>query len=198
MAISRDLFLSILALDSYNRGYGAGTVINVGNAPIRLGNAEFIDSRGTAAAADRGFYGIAYSWNGEKVISYRGTDNFGLSSNPVAGASDILNGWVAGIGYTPDTQLGLAAEFYKSVTGSTSVYARDASVVLTGHSLGGGLAGYVAALSGSKGVGFDHMPFGVAAYIQYAYDLANGVAGIQPPDWAQFKGYFVQGITELR
>ena len=29
MSISKDLFLAILAMDSYNRGYGLGT--NVGN-----------------------------------------------------------------------------------------------------------------------------------------------------------------------
>jgi hypothetical protein len=110
MAISRDLFLSILALDSYNRGYGAGTVINTGGAPIKLGNANFLDQRGTANAADKGFYGIAYSWKGEKIISYRGTDNYGLTNNPTTGATDLLNGWTAGLGYTGASQLGIAAE----------------------------------------------------------------------------------------
>jgi hypothetical protein len=143
MAISRDLFLSLLALDSYNRGYGAGININSGNAPIKLGTANFLDQSGTSAPADKGFYGIAYSWNGEKVISYRGTDNYGFSNDPVAGATDLLNGWVAGLGYTSASQLGMAADFYKSVTGASSVYTRNANVTLTGHSLGGGLAGCV-------------------------------------------------------
>jgi hypothetical protein len=33
-----------------------------------------------------GFYAIAYNWNGETVISYRGTDRLGadLSSYPLA------------------------------------------------------------------------------------------------------------------
>jgi hypothetical protein len=39
MAISRDLFLSILALDSYNRGYGAG-ISNLSDTDgTRLGTA---------------------------------------------------------------------------------------------------------------------------------------------------------------
>jgi hypothetical protein len=91
MAISRDLFLSILALDSYNRGYGAGININSGNTPIKLGTANFLDQSGTSAPADKGFYGIAYSWNGEKIISYRGTDNYGFSNDPVAEITEFRN-----------------------------------------------------------------------------------------------------------
>jgi hypothetical protein len=100
MAISRDLFLSILALDFYNRGYGAGKTI-IGNDALgtKLGTAEIIKRSGSADPADKGFYGIAYSWNGEKIISYRGTDNYGFSNDPVAGATDLLNGWIAGLNY---------------------------------------------------------------------------------------------------
>ncbi len=70
------VFQAILAMDSYNRGYGAnvnglsqtlGTMI--GTASI-IGNAE--DAAGVAEAA--GFYASAYNWNGSNVISYRGTN----------------------------------------------------------------------------------------------------------------------------
>jgi hypothetical protein len=101
MAISRDLFLSILALDSYNRGYNAGIKITGNDTPgTKLGSAEILQSRGSEVPADKGFYGIAYTWNNEKIISYRGTDNYGLTNDPATGASDLLNGWVAGLGYT--------------------------------------------------------------------------------------------------
>jgi hypothetical protein len=137
MAFSRDLFLSILALDSYNRGYGAG-VNNLNDTNgTKLGMAEILSRKGDPAAQATGFYGIAYSWNNEKIISYRGTDNYGLTNNPTTGATDLLNGWTAGLGYTGASQLGMAAEFYKSVSGASSVYTTDPFVTLTGHSLGG-------------------------------------------------------------
>ncbi len=101
MAISRDLFLSILALDAYNRGYGAG-VNGLSEAKYTtLGNAEVDKSSGIEGQA-KGFYGIAYTWGTEKVISYRGTD----TATPAAAAADVLNGWTAGLGYTGASQLG--------------------------------------------------------------------------------------------
>lgn len=80
-----DVFLSLLALDSYNRGYGAniGGLAEdgmIGNASIR----EFQprEQDGWQAA---GFYAIAYDWNGQTIISYRGTDE----PSPFLPASDI-------------------------------------------------------------------------------------------------------------
>jgi hypothetical protein len=81
--MNRDLFLAILAMDSYNRGYGAGiSGLNengdIGNATIRVFSVDEQD--GWQAA---GFYAIAYDMTGvagftadERVISYRGTDCF--------------------------------------------------------------------------------------------------------------------------
>jgi hypothetical protein len=110
MTISRDLFLSILALDSYNCGYGAG-VSGLGETPqTQIGNAT-VSASSLEAGKAKGFYGIAYEWEGKKVISYRGTDNYGLTTDPAAGATDLLNGWTAGLGYTGASQLGMAAEF---------------------------------------------------------------------------------------
>jgi hypothetical protein len=82
MTMNRDLFLSILAMDSYNRGYGAG-ISKLGETG-QIGNAQLIarsEILGNAANAtyqnwqSAGFYASAYDWNGETVISYRGTDN---------------------------------------------------------------------------------------------------------------------------
>jgi len=71
MAISNDLFMAILAMDAYNRGYNAGinldpTVLQIGNATIRTDDLPV----GSQAAS---FFAQAYTWNGQTVISYRGT-----------------------------------------------------------------------------------------------------------------------------
>jgi putative lipase involved disintegration of autophagic bodies len=164
VATDSDLFLAILALDAYNRGYAAGTDISVEG----VGTATKYDD--LAIEAD-GFYGIAYDWNGKTVISYRGTDNFGsgdFTSNGT-GASDLTTGWTIALGFTAGTQAGDALQFYRDVTQQTSIYSgAPGNLILTGHSLGGGLAGFVASLTHATGVGFDHEPFSVAAWLQYA------------------------------
>ena len=81
--MNRDVFLSLLALDAYNRGYGQNVLLRDGDSATaqnergrRIGNAtirsDANDPEGAAQAA--GFYAIAYQWNGETVISYRGTN----------------------------------------------------------------------------------------------------------------------------
>ena len=68
--MNRDVFLSILAMDSYNRGYGQGVILNVGDSTAsqnetgrQLGNTVIIqdanDVGGVARAA--GFYAQAYT-----------------------------------------------------------------------------------------------------------------------------------------
>lgn len=150
MAISKELFLAILSMDSYNRGYGAGIAglsessngsAKIGNATISKTLANF-DMEGDAKSA--GFYAISYTVgtgvddvaSGTKIISYRGTDNF--SDDPEKGGNDILEGWVAGTG-TPTSQTTLAMEFYSAVTGKSVFEGAQNDTLLTGHSLGGGL-----------------------------------------------------------
>ncbi len=81
--MNRDVFLSLLALDAYNRGYGQNVLLNTGDstsgqneADRMIGHARILrdanDPEGIAQAA--GFYAIAYDWNGETVISFRGTN----------------------------------------------------------------------------------------------------------------------------
>ena len=92
MPISKDLFLSILSMDAYNRGYDAG-IAGLGGEGSQIGNAtigrdaEQRLSPGTAQAA--GFYASAYTLNGETIISYRGTDRY-LADGATGG--DIWNG----------------------------------------------------------------------------------------------------------
>ena len=79
--MNRQLLLSILAMDSYNRG--AGQSISGLSTTGRLGNANLIvfpESVRTGWAR-AGFYATAYSMtgvdgfaDGETVISYRGSD----------------------------------------------------------------------------------------------------------------------------
>jgi hypothetical protein len=84
--MNQDVFLSILSMDSYNRG-GAGLNLD---SPS-LGTAV-IGAPGQNAAT--GFFATSYAWNGKTVISYRGTD-FGLN---LSMAADLINGWLIGVG----------------------------------------------------------------------------------------------------
>jgi hypothetical protein len=166
-SVSKDLFLAILALDSYNRGYGAGisglsddTNTKIGNAKVSAHSSNDTQSREFNA----GFYAISYTLDkavgsgtdgleaGTKIISYRGTDNFFPWSDPDRGASDLTNGWLAGAGKLT-AQTNLALQFYSGVTGKDTFEGAAAKTVVTGHSLGGGLAGFVSALTKVPGVG---------------------------------------------
>ena len=156
MAISKELFLAILSLDSYSRGYGAaiddgaGNDDGLGEAGHGIGSASIKDVDIPNGSIDAGFYAVAYTVgsgvegidSGTTVISYRGTDNFGEYYNADRGANDILNGWLGGSG-SPTSQTSLALEFYESVTGKSVFEGAAENTILTGHSLGGGLAGLV-------------------------------------------------------
>jgi hypothetical protein len=150
MTISKELFLAILSLDSYSRGYGAaiddGEGVDNGlgaSSNDAIGNATFFKDRGDQTAKNAGFYAVSYTVgsgvdglaSGTTVISYRGTDNFGEYYNADRGANDILNGWLGGSG-TPTSQTSLALEFYQSVTGKSVFEGAAANTILTGHSLG--------------------------------------------------------------
>lgn len=72
MAISRDLFLSILALDSYNRGYNPGIYGLSDVDGTQIGLATIIDREGGAAAQSVGFYATAYDVG--SVAGFTGSD----------------------------------------------------------------------------------------------------------------------------
>lgn len=76
MAMNTDLMLAILAMDSYNRGYGAGikSIVGViGNATVDRDSSVLL-TNGQRLDIPAGFYAVAYNYAGGKVISYRGTD----------------------------------------------------------------------------------------------------------------------------
>jgi hypothetical protein len=110
--MNREVFLSLLALDAYNRSYGQSlNGLEVPNfdanglplQDVRIGNARIVsDSSLLGETSDgrideaAGFYAIAYEWNNETVISYRGT-NFPDLSNVTdeafnAFATDVWGG----------------------------------------------------------------------------------------------------------
>lgn len=81
--MNREVFLSLLAMDADNRGYGQTAAGLPASGSIGL--AEIVtDSLILGATADgrvdeaAGFYAIAYEWNNsgdtETVISFRGTN----------------------------------------------------------------------------------------------------------------------------
>ena len=88
--MNRDVFLSLLALDAYNRGYGQGVFLSPNDSTNGqeernrfIGTARVTnqsDEEAGTPGVDAGFYAIAYEWNNETVISYRGT-NFPDLSN---------------------------------------------------------------------------------------------------------------------
>ncbi|WP_270934250.1 calcium-binding protein, partial [Falsiroseomonas oryzae] len=180
MAVGRDLYLAILALDSYNRDYDQ--VVNltgtqIGDARILSREADLgLDSAIFETWKSRGFYGIAYDTGGTSIgtsltLSYRGT-NFNFPSlwdflnSP--GVLDALNGWSVFFGDT-EGQAALALDLYVAAAGPWADL-RGASITTTGHSLGGGLAGLVAETYNRGGLLFDHMPYGdtVAELIEQA------------------------------
>lgn len=121
MQMSQELFLAILSMDSYNRGYNAGisdgqNVIDgtdtdgLGRTGSLIGNAVVLqDAQDVEVVAQAaGFYAIAYEIkddsieglaNGQKVISYRSTENPGSWSNlnpwSITPGGDAWNGLAA-------------------------------------------------------------------------------------------------------
>lgn len=88
--MDRDVFLSLLALDSYNLGYDQ----NIGSISTTgcVGTAEIVSDALIELDRDSvltaGFYAIACDWNGETIISYRST-NFDTQFDPVSDALKI-------------------------------------------------------------------------------------------------------------
>lgn len=124
MSISKELYLAILAMDSYNRGYGAGIADGdtndqdgLGEAGSQIGDAAVLNIPLPFGSQPAGFYAVAYQTEDYgTIISYRGTDGLTLGGDTIQGGSDIINGWLAGAGQET-SQTGLAIEFYERAVG---------------------------------------------------------------------------------
>jgi hypothetical protein len=149
MSISDDLFLAILAMDSYNRVDAPGLTVEgdeIGTATLRT---DLLPE----GWQDASFFAQAYTLaNGKTVISYRGTDDV---------VADAATGFGLGVGDEDSTQGKLAAQFYRAVNGDS--IDPNPNIILTGHSLGGGLAGFVGTIYGAQFKLFDNMAFELAA-----------------------------------
>lgn len=175
--MDRDLFLSVLSLDSYHRGYGPGLYFDrLGVSGSNIGLAQLDDAKGDLAAQSIGFFAQSYLWNGEKVISFRGTDSdlSLLSGSWWSSTDDQWNGWGIGAGSPDGPQAEMAIEFYKTVSGVSGAALENSGVVLTGQSLGGRLAGLVGSLYSLETVVFNHMPFLAAADNAHASATTGG------------------------
>lgn len=137
---------AILAMDSYNRKRpSSDTTVGIEIEGTALGFWNLGDRKDES---DEHFFAQAYSYGGRIVISYRGTDN----------PWDIPD-WATGGGDYWTDQTILAAQFYRTIAANNPA----SQITLTGHSMGGGLAGFVGSIYGVSGVLFDYMPYELAA-----------------------------------
>lgn len=227
MTMNNVLMNAILAMDSYNRGYDAAIDLRPRDAfgnivldtqnnyepmasdkdGVQVGTATIITNSTVKLAAtddDIGFYALAYNYNGETVISYRGTDEPVTVPKTVnvLGLDVLVDryyGWSLAAGDLSSAQSLMAIDFYQTVQTETST-----DISLTGHSLGGGLAGYIGALYDHDATVFDSMAFQLAAWLAHNTGVISpqspltqkiyGGGNIIPPlDYNGIEGYYIQG-----
>jgi hypothetical protein len=179
-----DLFLAILSMDSYNRS-GSQTP-----AELVLPSGSAIGSATVSQVDDIGgdsFFAVVYSLqSGQTVISYRGTDDKSLAADP-------STGWVIAGGAYNSPQAVDAATLYKQVNGGPG---SNSNIILTGDSLGGGLAGFIGDIYSDEAVIFNNMPFELAVARLYADpSYSNFYFGNNPvaSSEAKIHGYAVDG-----
>ncbi|HKX49484.1 MAG TPA: calcium-binding protein, partial [Candidatus Binatia bacterium] len=165
---STTLLMSILSMDAYFRGVGGGRDATGGLFvdDLQIGTAEVNHS----VKLSDGFGATTYFLDdGSKVIAFRGTD-FDHGPNLEA---DQWYGWITGFGIIGGQALD-AIDYYEETTGHDLADGAQNNWILTGHSLGGGLAGFVASLTGNAAYIFDYMPYGAAAGVGEHYNIGIG------------------------
>jgi len=184
--MEQNVFLALLAMDAYNRG-PAGSRSRIDGLSSTLGTSiGQATLRYVSLGSDysnSGYTALGYEWNGKIVISYRGTDN--ISFLPT---SDVQGGWLTGAGYG-SAQATAALDTYDTVV-SNLLSPQVTDIILTGQSLGGGLAGYVSALTGADAVLFEHMPYMNAAEADSSITFTNQIA-------FHVEGEVLQGLRSL-
>ena len=160
------LFLAILSMDAYYRNPN-GTL----NTSAFLGVSGLQSNElGTATLADQqsngntAFFADAWIWNEQYIIAYRGT-----VSQQFFG--EAYNGFGLGAGSPNGGQAQEAIQFYQKVAKDNPDFDgnyQGANILLTGHSLGGGLAGFVGDIYGQQAAIFDNEPYEAAAQMAYS------------------------------
>lgn len=119
-----------------------------------------------------GFEAIAFTNGTEIVISFAGTyEN---------SAADIITDFQLAIGFYSAAQLTQAAEYYLQIKAANP----NATITLTGHSLGGGLAALVGVFFGVEAHTFDQAPFANSAQDASVSDTGN-IYNLVTPDIAE-------------
>lgn len=228
--MNNDLYKAILAMDSYNRGYGSSIKLGArddnGDSVVydltSVGLAVVFDDAGDSVRKNEGFYGIAYKILDqndhvlEHVIAYRGTDYLGGLSSIIGvheyfGGSDANNGYGIGAGLPYFSSQGvLAIGFYQDIAAeiygsNVDLHSNALNISFTGHSMGGGLAGYVADLYAQKSIVFDNMAFEASADVVYQVaagggnshldykQLVYGNSAVWENSISGIKGYYTDG-----
>lgn len=118
-----------------------------------------------------GFSATVFENGSRIVIAYRGTE-------PQAGIDDIITDIALGAGCPEAKQFPQALSLYQSIRNSY----KGKTIVLTGHSLGGGLANYVSLLTGARAVTFNAPSTVVTAVSNFingaSTDLLSGFTGL--------------------
>lgn len=148
---------AVLAMDAYNREYTLDPLA----PPLDIDGAKLLEGgvsiKQELAVQGSSFYAVAYQVGTSIVIAFRGTDD---------ALADGLSGWGVGIGDVPE-QARIAAEFVRDVVDANP----STEVVLAGHSMGGGLAGFCATLFDLEAYCFNTMSWQDAA--ENAHALAH-------------------------
>ncbi|MCP4096562.1 MAG: hypothetical protein GY748_10010, partial [Planctomycetaceae bacterium] len=188
----QDLMLAILSLDSYMRGPTLKAAMRDLDTNVGDWEVDAVASEKLPDSSSSGFEAVSYTSGDDTIISYRGTDfDFSTWDGVQEFLKDVGNGWLSSFGILGDSfefageeattfQPKWANEFYKIVTGREAYEDGEegapGEVILTGHSLGGSLAGYVGSQSGDETVLFNEIPFfglAVGEWLQRVEDITN-------------------------
>ncbi|WP_068081372.1 calcium-binding protein [Polycladidibacter stylochi] len=123
------------------------------------------------------FFARSYKFEDKVVIAFRGTDKV---------PADAWSGWGVGVGSVTSPQLLAAIEFYHETVSKHP----NKEIVFTGHSLGGGLAGFLGAIYQKKSYVFDNMRYtGAVENLWELYlDYYNETYKVDDPDLHQAIG----------
>ena len=189
-----DLMDAILAMNAYDAGGPNGVVTG-----SSIGNWNFIYAD---SFPDQNYYAAVYQDGSNYTISYRGTTSLLGDDISHFFNGDLWNGYSTGSGSASSNDSVQAIKTYQDVL---AMAGNASNITLTGHSMGGGLAGLVGDIYGVNAVVFDNMAFEDAANATYTVSqsgpgynatvagLTYGASYPTAPSEANIKGYYTDG-----